>query len=222
MSDLERDTENTPAVPGRVRRAFSGHGSFEPAAAGVTQGKTDEDEETDGDGETDGDRETDGDGKEDSGAATDDEEPSAAVWSSETTAFDGTVTVASAEDGRLRFSVSVRVPTLSAVTTDDVADVVETGWLETFERRVVDVGGVTRGDHAFDPDVGRADDEVVVRFELTDSNERRGVDDAGALIDFVEGTYVQGIIPGYEYTEPVSGLISSARRQGGDAEGGAF
>ncbi|WP_281193483.1 DUF5813 family protein [Halorubrum sp. F4] len=162
----------TDELPGRVRRAFRDHGSFEPAG---------------------------------------DE-----AWASETTAFDAEVSAEpSPEDGRIRFLVAVRVPTLSAVTVDEVADVVETGWYETFERRVVDVGGVTRGDHEFDPRVERDGGTVVVNFELTDVNERRGVDDAGALIDFVEGTYVQGVIPGYEYTEPVEGLISSARRQGG-------
>ncbi|MES3161270.1 MAG: DUF5813 family protein [Halorubrum sp.] len=143
-------------------------------------------------------------------------------WISETTAFDGAVSVESADDGRVRFAITVRVPTLSAVTADDVADVVETGWAETFERRVVDVGGVTRGDHEFDPRVDHDDDAIVVRFELTDINERRGVDDAGALIDFVEGTYVQGVIPGYEYTGAVSELISSARQHGQGADGGAF
>jgi len=35
------------------------------------------------------------------------------------------------------------------------------------------------------------------------------------VIDFVEGTYVQGIIPGYEYTGVVDELISAARQQGG-------
>ncbi|MFC5136494.1 MULTISPECIES: DUF5813 family protein [Haloferacaceae] len=142
------------------------------------------------------------------------------AWTSETTAFDAEVSAEpSPEDGRIRFLVTVRVPTLSAVTVDEVADVVETGWYETFERRVVDVGGVTRGNREFDPRVERDGGTIVVNFELTDVNERRGVDDAGALIDFVEGTYVQGVIPGYEYTEPVEGLISSARRQGGGSEG---
>ncbi|MFB6305150.1 MAG: DUF5813 family protein, partial [Haloferacaceae archaeon] len=31
----------------------------------------------------------------------------------------------------------------------------------------------------------------------------------------VEGTYVQGIIPGYEYTEPVASVLSEARRAAG-------
>lgn len=157
-------------LPGRVRRAFADHGSFEPAG--------------------------------------DD------VWISETTAFDGEVRAEPATDGRVRFIVTVRVPTLSATTADEVTDVVEDGWAETFELRVVDVGGVTRGDHEFDPTVEIGNDEIVVEFELTDINERRGVDDAGALIDFVEGTYVQGVIPGYEYTDPVEPLLSAARRQG--------
>ncbi|MFO8114331.1 MAG: DUF5813 family protein [Halorubrum sp.] len=160
-------------LPGRVRRAFADHGSFEPA---------------DDDG----------------------------VWTSETTAFDGRVRAEPAPEGRVRFAVTVRVPILSATTADDVAEVVEEGWTETFELRVVDVGGVTRGDHEFDPTVAVDGDEIVVEFELTEINERRGVDDAGALVDFVEGTYVQGVIPGYEYTEPVAGLLSAARQQGND------
>ena len=144
-----------------------------------------------------------------------------AEWIFETTAFDATVTAEPTpeDDPRIRYDVVVCVPTLSAVTAEHVADVVEDGWTETFERRVVDVGGVTRGDHTFDPAVDLGDEEITVRLSVTDINERRGVDDAGALIDFVEGTYVQGVIPGYEYTEPVDSLISSAEQQGG---GGPF
>ena len=136
-------------------------------------------------------------------------------WVSTTTAFDGRVRAEPAEEGRVRFTVVVRVPALSAVTADEVADVVEDGWADTFERRVVDVGGVTRTDREFDPAVEFDGDEIAVTYALTDINERRGVDDAGALIDFVEGTYVQGVIPGYEYTAPVSDLLSAARQQGG-------
>ncbi|WP_337681002.1 DUF5813 family protein [Halorubrum lacusprofundi] len=142
------------------------------------------------------------------------------VWVAETTPFDAEVRAEPAADGRIHFVVTVRVPTLSATAADEVADVVEEGWIETFELRVVDVGGVTRGDHEFDPTVAVAADEITVDFELTEINERRGVDDAGALINFVEGTYVQGVIPGYEYTEPLDGLLSAARQQGNS--GGGF
>ena len=170
------ESERGDELPGRVRRAFADHGSFEAAGDGV--------------------------------------------WTAETTPFDAEVRAEPAADGRVRFAVTVRVPTLSATAADEVADVVEEGWIETFELRVVDVGGVTRGDHAFDPVVSIGVDEIEVDFELTDVNERRGVDDAGALIDFVEGTYVQGVIPGYEYTEPLDGLLSAARQQGNS--GGGF
>ncbi|WP_256402309.1 DUF5813 family protein [Halorubrum salinum] len=143
-------------------------------------------------------------------------EPADDAWRVATTAFDAAVSADPTETERLRFTVRVTVPTLSAVTADTVADVVEEGWTETFERRVVDVGGVTRGDGEFDPRVAVDDGGVTVTFELRDENAARAVDDAKALVDFVEGTYVQGVIPGYEYTEPVSDLLSAARRQGND------
>ncbi|WP_148416169.1 DUF5813 family protein [Haloferax sp. KTX1] len=160
-------------IPGRVRRAFGDHGSFEPV-----------DDRT---------------------------------FESVTTPFDGTVGVAARDGGRVEFDVEVRVPMLSAVA-DDVAPVVEDGWYETFELRLEDVGGVVAGDHDLDPDVARAGDEAVVRTSFADVNERRGVDDAGAVIDYVEGTFVEGIIPGYDYGEPVTSLIQNAR----DAAGAGF
>jgi hypothetical protein len=125
------------------------------------------------------------------------------------TAFDGRVT-AGADGGEIAFAVTVRVPMLDAAVEDDVALVVEDGWYETFELRVEDVGGVTKKEHDFDVDVSREGSTAVVSTSFTDIDERRGVADAGAVIDYVEGTYVQGIIPGYEYTEPVSGLVQRA------------
>jgi len=130
------------------------------------------------------------------------------------TAFDGWVT-ATEVDGRIRFDIEVRVPLLDAVTEEDVAEVVEDGWYETFELRVTDIGGVFRTDRDLEPTVSRQSEAVVTSVSFEDINERRGVDDAAAVIDYVEGTFVQGIIPGYEYTEPVDGLISRARDAGG-------
>lgn len=95
---------------------------------------------------------------------------------------------------------------------------VEDGWYETFELRLEDVNGVVAGDHDLDPNVTLAGDEAVVRASFADINERRGVDDAGAVIDYVEGTFVEGIIPGYDYGEPVTSLIQNAK----DAAGAGF
>ncbi len=88
------------------------------------------------------------------------------------------------------------------------------GWLDTFERRIDAVGDVTAAGHDLAPTVERDGDSVMVAESIRDLNERRGLDDAVALVDYVEGTYVQGD-PGYEYGEPVSGLISRARAAGG-------
>jgi hypothetical protein len=134
-------------------------------------------------------------------------------FESTTTTFDAVVTAAEA-DGRIDYEVRVRVPSLSAAVDGDVAAVVEEGWLETFELRVADVDGVVRSDHDFDPTVDLTADEVEVTFTFTDSNERRGVDDAAAMINYVEGTYVQGIIPGYDYVDPVAGLLERTRQTG--------
>jgi hypothetical protein len=130
-----------------------------------------------------------------------------------TTTFDAAVR-ASESDGRIDYVVSVHVPSLSAAVDGDVAPVVEEGWLETFELRVADADGVVRGDHDLDPTVDLTAGEVVVEFAYTDIDERRGVEDAAAIINYVEGTYVQGIIPGYDYAEPVDGLVDRARQAG--------
>ncbi|KAB1187587.1 MULTISPECIES: DUF5813 family protein [Haloferax] len=161
-------------IPGRVRRAFGDHKSFEQV-----------DDRT---------------------------------FESVTTPFDGVVSVSTQESGHVEFDVEVRVPMLSAVVADDVAEIVEDGWYETFELRIEDVNGVIAGSHDLDPDVRRVGEEAVVQTTFVDINERRGVDDAGAVIDYVEGTYVEGIIPGYEYTEPVTSILSRAR----DAAGTGF
>ncbi|RDI72262.1 DUF5813 family protein [Halopelagius longus] len=140
------------------------------------------------------------------------------TFESTATAFDGTVRVS--EDGaEITFEVEVRVPMLDAVVEDDVAEVVEDGWYETFALRAEDIGGVTKAERDLSVDVRRDGEEAVVETSFADVNERRGADDAGAVIDYVEGTYVQGVIPGYEYTDPVSSLIDRASEAAG-ADGG--
>lgn len=131
------------------------------------------------------------------------------------TLFDADVVAEADDDGRVTFAVTVRVPMLDAVTEDEVADVVEEGWYETFRLRVTDVGAVTERDRELSPTVNDAGDEAVVAASLSDIDERRGVNDAAALIDFVEGTFVQGVIPGYDYTDPVASILAEARQAGG-------
>ena len=113
-----------------------------------------------------------------------------------------------------RLTVTVRAPTLSAVAEEAVAPAVADGWFETVERRVADAGDVRRGGDV-EPSVERVDGQLVVRLAFAARNPPRAVDDSRALVGFVEGTYVQGAIPGYDYGEPLAGLLHAARGRGG-------
>jgi hypothetical protein len=135
-----------------------------------------------------------------------------------TTAFSGSVEVG-AEGGTIVFSVTAGVPMLDAATEEAVASVVEEGWYETFELRVEDVDGAIRGGDA-EVSVRQVGDEVIVEVELRDLDATRAAADAVAVVEYVEGTYVEGIIPGYEYTEPVAQLIQQAADAAGGSEGG--
>ena len=132
-----------------------------------------------------------------------------------TTVFDTEVAPSVGEDGESQFLVTARVPLLSDIVESDVAPVVEDGWYETFALRVKDIGDVTVGNHDLDPTVEREAGEAVASVEFSDIDPSRGVADAKAFVDYVEGTYVQGVIPGYEYTGPVAGLLAEGRRAAG-------
>lgn len=136
-------------------------------------------------------------------------------YSVTTTPFQAQVRLADAADG-VYYQITVRTPTLdAAVASEDVADVVEDGWFETLQRRLADVGGAVR----VSPDtptaeIDRTTDEVVVESGFRTTNPSRGASDAKALVHYVEGTFVEGIIPGYTYRDPVASLRERARSRG--------
>ena len=120
-----------------------------------------------------------------------------------TTRFDATVRT---DDDR----VTVRLPTLDAVVAGEtVADVVEDGWYETLERRLDDVHTVVETDDASPPELTRDDEQVVLVVAYGSTPEP---DDALAVVDYAEGTWLQGVVPGYDYREPAAGLIEQARQ----------
>lgn len=133
-----------------------------------------------------------------------------------TTPFDAEVRAYPAEGERAAaFEIEVGVPTLDAVVTDQtVGDAVATDWFETFERRLADAYHAADASDTDDPVVEREDDTVTATFGVHAWNASRGVDAAKAVIDYVEGTYVQGVVPGYEYGEPVAGLLDRAQQNG--------
>ncbi|WP_246998613.1 DUF5813 family protein [Halosolutus gelatinilyticus] len=133
-----------------------------------------------------------------------------------TTVFETIVAADDAEGERDgRFVVTVVLPTLdAAVAGESVADVVEDGWFETLERRLKDVFTVTHTSTHDDPLVDREDDEVRVTLEYVAWDAREGVEDAKALAEFVEGTFAQGIVPGYEYRGEAATLLENAQNRG--------
>ncbi|RXK51977.1 DUF5813 family protein [Halorientalis pallida] len=138
-----------------------------------------------------------------------------------TTRFDGDVTAEETEDWALAYRLVVRTPMLSAAVDGDVGDAVEAGWFDTFERRLEDAPSVTRADVDLDAVVLTEDeDEAVVAFEFEFGNADHAPDVVKAFAEYVEGTYVEGVVPGYDYEGVVADLLGKAASQGGDGERG--
>ncbi|MEY7851557.1 DUF5813 family protein [Natrarchaeobius sp. A-rgal3] len=148
--------------------------------------------------------------------------PSDDGYELETTVFETTVTATETDDERDgRFSVLVTLPTLdTAVANETVAPVVDDGWFDTFERRLADVFTVAHASTHDDPIVERDGDEVRVTLEYAAWNAREGVEDAKVLVEYVEGTFAQGIVPGYEYRGAAATLLENAQNRGQQAAEG--
>jgi hypothetical protein len=132
----------------------------------------------------------------------------------ETTQFETVVTV---EDEN-RYVVCVRAPTLVAATANHIGETVAQDWFETLERRLEDATKATRATVELDSfEVEQDGDVVHVEYAFTWRNPDRALDIAKTFAEYVEGTYVEGIIPGYEYEPPVSELLADASQAG---EGG--
>lgn len=145
------------------------------------------------------------------------------------TPFDATVHL-SESDGRVAVRITVSMPTLDAVVTGEtVAPVVEDGWFETLELRLEDAHAVTtaedvsesqsdsastserpRSEDADPPTVEREAETVTMTLTFRTGAPDRAVEDARAVVDYVEGTWLQGVIPGYEYEEPAAGMVEKA------------
>jgi len=149
------------------------------------------------------------------------------TWTVDATAFEATVTVSAdgADDGATRYEVAVRVPSLDAATADQVGDAVRSGWFETLRRRLADAPKATRAevsladfalrdagpgddDTAVGPDGAAAD--LVVAYTFKPETPAQGPPVAKTFVEYVEGTYVESVVPGYEYRGAVAGLLEAA------------
>ena len=137
-----------------------------------------------------------------------------------TTAFEGRVSAVDGPEYYAAYTVTVRVPTLDGATADEVGDAVADGWFETFERRLEDAPQATRAAVDLDTfDVEREEEDIYVTFGFEWGNADKAAEIAKAFVEYVEGTYVEGVIPGYEYVEPVSNLVDTASQEGGGGGG---
>ena len=147
--------------------------------------------------------------------------PSGSGYVVETTSFEGHVTASEGEAWRTDYEVTVRAPTLAAATADEVGAAVREGWLETLERRLEDAPKATRvavdlEDYTVDVD----GEDVVVTYQFSLGGEREAADVAKAFVEYVEGTYVEGIIPGYTYVGVVADLMNAASTGGSEGSRG--
>ncbi|MFB6084612.1 MAG: DUF5813 family protein [Halorientalis sp.] len=135
-----------------------------------------------------------------------------------TTRFDGRVTASETDDWELAYRLVVRTPMLSATVDGEVGDAVEAGWFDTFERRLEDAPSVTRTDVDLESvTLAEEGDEAVAEFAFEVGNADRAPDVVKAFAEYVEGTYVEGVIPGYDYEGVVADLLGEAATGG---EGG--
>lgn len=133
-----------------------------------------------------------------------------------TTAFEGTVTAGEAtEEWANAYTVTVRAPTLAAATAGDVPEIIRTDWFETLERRLERAPTATRANvDLTEFTVERDGDRVRVEYGFEWGSPKKATEIAKTFAEYVEGTYVEGIVPGYDYEPPVSSLLASASQSG--------
>ncbi|QPV62186.1 hypothetical protein I7X12_15775 [Halosimplex litoreum] len=139
-----------------------------------------------------------------------------------TTVFDTQVTASERDDYATDFRVRVEVPTLRSAAEDgEVGEAVQSGWLDTLERRLEDAPMATRASVDLEGfDVTVVDGTVTVTYEFVFGDAARGVAVAKTFVEYVEGTYVEGVVPGYDYGEPVTDLLSAASTDEDGERGG--
>lgn len=146
----------------------------------------------------------------------------------ETTVFDSHVGVAGDSDEAV-YTLTIHTPTLQSAVEEDVGPNLLDGWFETLERRVEDAPTAIRGDIELTAAVQSDDGQAIITLQFPFDRPERAPSVVKAMTEYVEGTYVEGVVPGFTYRPPVSKLLNSAthsegtehdRSQDGDHGGG--
>lgn len=118
-----------------------------------------------------------------------------------------------------KIELQIELPTLDTVVADQsVPDVVEEGWQSTLRRRLGNVSHALPTDRSIEPEWKANDRVITVTYRFVPTRRDQPTEEIIAVYDFVEGTYLQGIIPGYEYNDPIAGMIAKASARGDSEE----
>jgi len=145
------------------------------------------------------------------------------AYAVESTAFDAVVTATPSDGVGHRYEVVVQIPSLDAATADHVGPAVQSGWFETMERRLAEAPKATRATVDLSQfRLATVEDAEALRvtyaFEYGDADRAATI--AKTFVEYVEGTYVESTIPGYEYEDAVGDLLATATGTGGAAGDG--
>lgn len=151
-----------------------------------------------------------------------DPRPDPGTYDCVTTPFEVEATAESHEnEGRdARFRLRVTVPALAAVTEEEVGPAVAEGWFDSLERHLVDAATVAEVEPTTGPTVERVDDRIELTVAFPAWSASAGIDDVKTIVEYIEGTYVQSVIPGYTYQSPVTGLLAAAGTRAGEDNDG--
>lgn len=126
----------------------------------------------------------------------------------ETTTFDSRVTATT--DAQTVYTLTVRTPSLDSAVEEAVGPHLREGWFETLERRVEDASSAVRTEIDLEVAVESTDGMAIVTLRFPFDRPERAPDVAKAMAEYVEGSYLQGTVPGFTYRPPVSELLANA------------
>ncbi len=142
------------------------------------------------------------------------------VEESETISYQRTAFPVTVQFDAQEAQVQITVPTLDAVTADEeIGSAVVDGWFETLQLRLEDVAtATTHDDEDIALTVTRNAEEITITYRITLRRPDQMDKEVSAIAQFVEGTYLQGVVPGYEYEDPVASLMAAASKQAGSED----
>ena len=127
-------------------------------------------------------------------------------------AFPLAVSFEETSDETVAYTVEANLPSLDAVIVDDtLSDALLEGWAIPMEQRLADIDqATTLRDVSLTCEWDREGFAATFRFERPPAAPAP-TDELVAMAGYVEGTYLQGTIPGYTYRDPVGELLDAAR-----------